>query len=87
MVVFVRHNSSHKRVFIKPEDACEQERTDVEKGSGVNKQSEVENYKSYIKLKSFTQKVGSEESTIDQGVNSGEDCSETSLIQTHFGPK
>ena len=64
VVFLVNCNSSRNIVFTK-EDACEQEKTDLEKGSGVNKQSEVENYKSDIKLKSFTQKVDYEEPTID----------------------
>ena len=64
VVVLVRCNSSHKRVAISTKQGA-QEKTDLEKGSGVSKQSEVENYKSNIKLKPFTQKVGSEEPTID----------------------
>ena len=83
VVVLVRCHSRKKgTIFIgpvteskttQPNGACEQNKADLEKGegSGVNKQTEAKNNKSDLKLKSITQKVGSEETKIDPEKGNG----------------
>ena len=81
VVVLVRHHSRKRAtIFTEQEDAFAQEKTDLEKGSGVDKQSEVEKNKSNIKLKSFTQKVGSEEPTIDPEKRNGTAVSKPTTV-------